>query len=106
LPEVDPNPVSFLHQPPRLSERELRGDHWLACRRRIRSTIHMHKRKPRRTKPNPRARRHTKSRRGSAPSPVFARASPCRSRPRSAGSRKFVVDLPANRLGPGWRKRA
>jgi len=27
LPEVDPNPVSFLHQPPRLSERELRGDH-------------------------------------------------------------------------------
>ena len=30
-----------------------------------------------------------------------------RSLPRSAGSRtRFVVDLPACQLGPGWRKRA
>ena len=25
---------------------------------------------------------------------------------RSIGSRKFVVDLPANRRGPGWKRRA
>ena len=25
---------------------------------------------------------------------------------RSIGSRKFVVDLPANRLGPGWKRKA
>ena len=31
----------------------------------------------------------------------------CRSRLQSAGSsKKFVVDLPPNHLGPGWRKRA
>ena len=28
-----------------------------------------------------------------------------RCRHEAAGSRKFVVDLPANRLGPGWRRR-
>ena len=32
------------------------------------------------------------------------RTSLCSSLPRTAGSRKFVVDLPTNRLGPRWRR--
>jgi hypothetical protein len=36
----------------------------------------------------------------------FRRTSRCRSHPRSAGSRKFGVDLPANHRGPGWKRRA
>ena len=31
-------------------------------------------------------------------------ATPCRFLQRAAGSRKFVVDLPANRPGPAWRR--
>ena len=33
------------------------------------------------------------------------RASPLLIDPRSAGSRTFVVDLPANHLGPSWRRK-
>jgi len=37
----------------------------------------------------------------------FGRGLPCRSRfpQRAIGSRKFVVDLPTNRPGPGWKRR-
>jgi saccharopine dehydrogenase-like NADP-dependent oxidoreductase len=47
----------------------------------------------------------TRSLAGASAEPAMSSTSRCRSLQGAAGSRKFVVDLPANRLGPGWRQR-